>query len=316
MRQAIRVYAIVALVVLGALLAFWWALPNAATQQRTWVAVLYVVVAAQLWVLLVIPLGVLAASDAAHVGRRGWLVALIVLIVLAPIAARFDPLVTGIQRVLDPGCGDLCGLELGSQSHNLYLALWTVALIPVPLAALIYTLMPARDTSHIRLGATIGWRRLIVILAIIGAVMMGALGYLANSDFIFTHFSSGTPNHIVFVGYLSQLLDEIWFTLLDALPVAVACLALARVARAGQRAWLAGWCSIIVLALLAANLTALSGAALVAFGSVLARELMDYQPQLQVISAVVPVVVLLLALIYALTTLRPVRTQMAALAAG
>lgn len=276
-----------------------------------------VVVAAQLWVLLVIPLGVLAASDAAHMGRRGWLVALIVLIVLAPISARFEPLVTEIQNVLNPGCGvEFCGLEFGSQSQNFYLALWTMALIPVPLAALVYTFVPARDASPIQLSATTGRRRLIVIGAIVGAVVMGALGYLVTSDFIFTHFSSGTVAHIQFVNAVSQTLDQVWFMLLNALPVAVASVALARAVRAGQHAWLAGWCAIILLALLAANLFALSAAALVAFGSVQARGLMDYQPQLQVISAVVPIVILLLALIYALTTMRPVRTQMAALAAG
>ena len=77
-----------------------------------------------------------------------------------------------------------------------------------------------------------------------------------------------------------------------------------------------GWIAVIVLAMLAANLYALEATVLLfSRNSVVARGLASLQPQMQSIGAVVPVVVLLVALIYALTVLRG-RAQAAALAAS
>lgn len=304
MRQAMRVYAIVAVVVLGALLAVWWTLPDGLAQMRGWIAVLNLVVAAQLWVLLVVPLGVLVASDAGHARRRGWLATISALTVLAPIAARFDSLVAEMQDLFSSNPCLACTLGSGGQSQFLSLAGWTAALLPVPLAALIYslTLGGRAAGAPAALGEGSGMRRVIVVFAILGIVVMAALGFLANSDFIVTHFSSGTPAHILFIGAMWMLLYQVWLVLLDALPVAVATLALAHAIRTNRRGWLAGWIAILALAMLVANLFALAATALLFTpNSAWAPGLADVQPQLQDISAVVPVVVLLVALIYALT---------------
>jgi hypothetical protein len=91
MQRVIRVYAIVDLVALGAFFAIYfsngWGAP-------LWNLVAYEVanLVAQLWVLLIIPLGVLSGSDAARLGRRGWLVAFIALTVVAVAAPRINDL--------------------------------------------------------------------------------------------------------------------------------------------------------------------------------------------------------------------------------
>lgn len=316
MRRAIRVYAIVALVALGVFLAVWWASPFGVTSLRSWSVMLNLVEGAQLWVLLVIPLGVLAGGDAAHIGRRSWLSIFIALIVLAPIAAQIEPLTNNVQYLLAPSCSSgPCALDPGDLAQLLFWPSWAGALLLIPLAALLYTVTSTRIASHTPAdasgapgapGAGRSERHLIAVCAVIGLVVMSVLGYLANSDFILMRFGSGTLGHILYVGQLQIVLRTVWFTLLNALPVTVASLAMMHAARAGRHGWLAGWIAVVVLAMLAANLFALvaavqdfSAAASSQGGSI------AFQQQIQDASIVTPVVVLLAALLYALTTMRP-----------
>lgn len=330
MRQAIRVYAIVALVVLGAFLALEWASSFGITNQIGWMGVFGLMVVAQLWVLLVIPLGVLAASDAARMGRHGLLEAFIVLLVLAPFAASVDVLATDIQHLLNPTCG-FC--VFGAPS--LFQAGLAAAFLPIPLVALISTVAPARKAPQFQadgsdeLGADRAHadagqgeqrvRRVITVWAIIGLVVLGALSYLGNSDFIMMRFGSGTIEHIEFVGDLRSLVYGLWFALHNALPVAVVSLAMISAARAGRRGWLAAWIVVGALAMLATNLLGLittllaftgppspTDSGLVAFVWQLGSSQLA---QMQTLSEVVPLVVLLLALLYALILMRPQTRQ-------
>lgn len=257
--------------------------------------------------LLVVPLGVLAAVDAARLGRHAWFAALVALLVIAPIAARLEPLAATVQNLVNPACP--CGSDLGEQSRLVFLAGQMAALLPIPLATLIYSVMPEGRAAHAPVGLGRGTRRLIILCAVIGFVVMGALGYLVNSDFILTHFGSGTVAHIMFVGALRQLLDQVWFALLDALMVAVASLALAHAVATGRHEWRAGWIAIVVLAMVTANFFVLATSTWLPLP--ITERLAPYQPQLQDISAAMPGVVMLLALVYA-ATMRPPRAQLQA----
>jgi hypothetical protein len=267
----------------------------------------------QLWVLLVIPLGVLAASDAAQVGLRGWLAAFIALIVLAAIAPYIEVLSATAQNVLAPRCApDPCYPDLGEQSRLMIVAPWIGAFLPVPLASLIYTYTSARGMPRDQPNTDRGELRLMVVCAVIGFVIMGALGYLAKSSFLEEHLGYGSVAQIMFVGNLNASLSNVWNLLLLPLPVAVSSLAMVDGARMGRRVWVAGWIVLAVLAVLVANLDSLLFVTATISDIPSYGWLVGLLPQLQDAGAVAPVVVMLVALLYAFTT-RP-RQRAAALA--
>lgn len=311
MRQAIRVYASVALGVLGVFLLVWWISPFGVTSSRPWFAVLNLVVGMQLWVLFVVPLGVLAGSDAAHAGRRGWLVAFIVLTVLAPVGAQLEQLGQQVQQLLAASCpSGPCAPVSGDPSSFPVWAGWVVATLLVPLAALVYTWTSARHAPStqggVRGDSDLGERRLLVVYAILGLVVMSVLGVLANSDFLLRQFASGTVAHILYVTSLQGLLYAMWVTLLLALPIAIASLAMADAARADRRVWLISWIALVVLAVLVAQLLALVATVQdFATGLTPLGWVVTFQQQMEVASVVAPLVVLAVALIYALSMMRP-----------
>ncbi len=233
MQRVIRVYAIVDLVVLGAFFAIYSAIGNG-TYRSVWNAVANLTLGAQLWVLLVIPLGVLAGSDAARLGRRGWLAAFSALTVLAVVAPRVDQLADTIHYLLSPPNAPSL-FSSGWLYSFIFRAELIVAFLPVPLAALIYAVMPAQSVARAQSGTCRGTRRLIVVGAVIGLIVMGVLGPLGNFPILAAHAGPSTLEQIVHLGDVRQLLFTVWVMLLDALPVAIASLAMVDAARAGRR---------------------------------------------------------------------------------
>ncbi len=307
MRQAIRVYAIVALVAmvgLWVLQTAWWAGAVSFTASTGLAVALELAMEAQLW-LLVMPLGVLATSDAARAGRRGWLWLFIALMVVAPFAANIETLSSAIQ----PG-------SLQSP-QPIVLVGWAVAFLLVPLAALIYSLMSAQPVAggvEAAPNASQGERRTLIISACAGIVVMSVLSYLMNSQFLFS-LPLGTNffDHTMLIIQLQGVARALWFTLAP-LPVTVASLALAHAAQTSRRGWLAGWIALIPLALLTADLGSPVGIGLIA-AVIGARssEQIPFFDQLPVASIVAPAVIMLVALLYALTVMRP-RGRAAAIA--
>ncbi|HEU0026149.1 MAG TPA: hypothetical protein VFQ25_03460 [Ktedonobacterales bacterium] len=175
MRQAIRVYAIVALVVMGALVIGLWTHPASFFREHGWVDwTLGVVLGFQLWVLAVIPLGVLAASDAARARRRGWLALFIALLVIAPFAAWILPLSASVKILLFaspcPSSGDCLGVSVGMPPFVTQ-AGWVVAFLAIPIAALVYSLASPRTAAgRATAEADQGERRALSVWAIVGIV--------------------------------------------------------------------------------------------------------------------------------------------------
>ncbi len=65
-----------------------------------------------------------------------------------------------------------------------------VAFLPVPIAALVYSLTAARSAPEpAAADANQRERRTIIVSAIVGIVIMTALGYLGNSNFLFFQFA-------------------------------------------------------------------------------------------------------------------------------
>ena len=325
MRQAIRVYAIVALVAMGALVAGVLTHPASFFGEHGWIEwTLGVVLGFQLWVLAVIPLGVLAASEAARAGRRGWLALFIALLVLAPIAAWIMPLGASVQILLFaspcPSGGGCPGVSIGAPPFVTQVG-WAVAFLPIPIAALVYSFTSARNVAgRAAAEADQGERRALSVWAIVGIVVMGALGYLATTGILFRLLGQGSPAQVEKIFESGFMLSAVWIAL-TALPVAVASAALAHAARTGRWGWLAGWIALTALALLSAGpeiwLRMLNpmmdayilnnpwiGAILPAPNSVAAIA-PGIPPAQYMVSVVAPVVIMLVALLYARFVMGP-----------
>ncbi len=311
MRQVIRVYALVALVAMVALEVGLWAHPESVVGGQRWFDMtLGVVVGLQLWVLFVIPLGVLVASDAALVGRRGWLALFIALIIIAPFAAWINTLTNNIQYLLSQyllsiSCQfDVCSpaVPVGAPWQVTQVG-WAVAFLPVPIAALVYSFRSAQNLAALvpAEGAK-GARRTLIICSIAGIALMSALGFLGTAGYLQVLFSRGSITQALMIASLRSVLSILW-TVLFALPVAIASAALAHSAQTGRRAWLAGWITLVPLMLLTANLGSFWGAILI----LRAEGVTSGSIPTQVVTAgiVAPVAVMLLALIYALVVMRP-----------
>ncbi|HEU0026905.1 MAG TPA: hypothetical protein VFQ25_07290 [Ktedonobacterales bacterium] len=326
MRQAIRVYAIVALVAMVAFVAAWLTHPASFFREQGWVDwTLGMVLGLQLWVLPVVPLGILAASDAARAGRRGWLALFIALLVLAPIAFWLNSLAFSIQILLFASpCGsgaDCPGVSLGIAPFVTQ-AGWAVAFLSIPIAALVYSLTSARSVAERveAAEASQGERRALSLWAIVGIVVMSALGYLATAHVLYRLFGNGSPLQVEKFLELQLMLPVVW-SALAALPVAIASAALAHAARTGRWGWLAGWIALAALALLSTSpeiklrmINPMMDAYIlnnpwIAFffpeptGAITITPLIP--PAQYIISIVAPVVIMLVALIYALTVMRP-----------
>jgi hypothetical protein len=103
MRQVIRGYSVVALVVLIALFVV--LVTNLANTDGValspshWLAsALSAVLGFQIWALLVVPLGVLAAYSASQSSQRGWRALFIILLILAPLFAAAQSLVGEFRK--------------------------------------------------------------------------------------------------------------------------------------------------------------------------------------------------------------------------
>jgi hypothetical protein len=264
----------------------------------------------QLWVALVIPLGVLAASDAARAGRRGWLALLIALLVIAPIAFWIGPLIFYLPLSLIPPCLPNAACPPGPRGAAPLVvpAGWTVTFLPVPLAALVYSLTSARSAAEYAPAATEtdqSERRALIICAIAGIVVMSALDYPKASQFLFVQFGLSSLPTIAAVANRQILLLTLW-PALAALPVAIASMAMAHAAQTGRRGWLAGWIALIPLALLSASLgfPGTESLILAATGII---SLIPFEAQFLAVSIAAPVASMLVALLYALTVMRPRR---------
>ena len=333
MRQAIRVYAIVALVAMAAFVAALLTHPASFFREQDWGDwTLGVVLALQLWVLLVIPLGVLAASDAARAGRRGWLALFIALLVIAPIAFWIDSLAFSVQILLfatpcasNTGCP---GVSLGIAPFFTQ-AGWAVAFLSIPIAALVYSLTSARSVARpAEVEAGQGERRTLIVWAIVGIVVMSALGYLATAHVLYQLFGNGSPLQVEKILELQLMLPVVWITL-AALPVAIASAALAHAARTGRWGWLASWIALVALALLSAGPEFQLRMSVPWMDAYILRNpwLASLFPEQTsaitstpgipagqyMVSVVAPVVVMLVALLYARFVMRP-RPRAAALA--
>ncbi len=273
---------------------------------------LYYVFELQLWVLLVIPLGVLAASDAARTGRRGWLALFIVLIILAPVAPWINSLINNIQVLLAGPCFLNGACSSGGAPWLVTQVGWGVAFLPVPIAALVYSFMSARSAAGpAATEAGQGERRALIVCALVAIAVMSALGYLGISGFLIYQFGS-RAQRLVGVSLQGEALTI--GLMLAALPVAIASMAMAHAAQTSRPGWLAGWIALIPLALLTADLGSLWGWSLIAaLNGAQTSDQIPYFQQLRVVSIVAPVVIMLVALIYALTVMRP-RSRAAALA--
>ncbi|HEX8981766.1 MAG TPA: hypothetical protein VF792_03270 [Ktedonobacterales bacterium] len=258
---------------------------------------------------MIIPLGVLAASDAARACRRGWRALFITLIILAPIAAWFYPLAGNLQILFTlysspcNGSATCTPIQYGTPLLVTQIG-WAVAYLPIPIAALVYSLAPAQSaTASAATEADQGERRALIVWAIVGIVVMSALGYLATSPFLFLQFGNGSPERMEMILPLRMMLNTVWVAL-AALPVAIVSMALAHAAETGRRGWLVGWIALAALTLLTASpvfplamhepwtesfiLAALGGAGQQAPDDLYIK-----------VSIVAPVVIMLVALIYA-----------------
>lgn len=315
MRQAIRVYAIVALVVMVAFVAGLWARPYGVVldpHDTLGLAVFYLY-GLQAWVLLLIPLGVLAASDAGRAGRRGWLALFAALLVIAPLGAWSAQLTDAIQNLLIGPCvngGPACAAGSPDAPDIITQAAWIVAFLPIPIAALSYTFAPAtRVARQTAADFSQGERRALIVWSVIGAIVMAALGYLGTTQWSFESlvalFGYGSFEQTATIFNIQGALSTFLFVL-AALPVAVASMALAHAAQTARRGWLAGWIALAVLTLLTLDLGTLWGVTLI--GAMTGAQSSDQMPFLApmlVISIVTPVVVMLVALVYALVVMRP-----------
>ncbi|MDE3231069.1 MAG: hypothetical protein KGO05_14420 [Chloroflexota bacterium] len=317
MRRAIRVYAIVALVAMVVFLVGLWTSPSryaGGETLRAWA--LYYVYLLQLWVLLIVPLGVLAASDAARAGRRGWLAVLIALIVLAPFAAWINTLTNTVGALLAGPCLPNADCPSGPFGAPMWViqAGWVVAFLPVPIAALVYSLTVARSAPAPS-DASPREQRTLIVSAIVGIVVMTALGYLGASDYMLPLFGPLSIANAEMALNLDILLGSLWLTL-AALPVAIASMALAHAAWTRSRGWVTGWIALAVLALLTVDIGSMAGFSLIAtMTGAHSSDQMPYLQLLQVISIVAPAVIMLMALVYALAVERPRPTAVALAAA-
>lgn len=309
MRRATRVYAIVALVAMVVFLIGLWTSPDRYGGGQSWLAMaLFWVYGLQLWVLLIVPLGVLAASDAARAGRRGWLTLLIALLVIAPFAAWLGTLVNNVGGLLAGPCLPNADCPSGSfeAPWQVIQAGWVVAFLPIPIATLVYSLASTRSAARpTATGASQSEWRTLVVWAIGGIVIMGALGYLGTSNFLFGQLAHRSLADAEIAQNLQVVLSSLWLTL-AALPVAVASAAMEHAARTRHRVWLAGWIALIALALLTADLGSLFGLALIStITGAHSSDQMPYFQSLSVVSVVAPVAIMLVALVYAHAVQRP-----------
>lgn len=306
MRQVIRVYALVALVAMVALEVGLWAHPESIMGGQSWFDMTVgAVIGLQLWVLFVIPLGVLVASDAALVGRRGWLALFIALIIIAPFAAWINTLTNNIQYLFSMSCQfDVCSpAGTVGMPWQVTQVGWAVAFLSVPIAALVYSFLSAQNpASLVSAEGAKGGRRTLIICAIAGIALMSALGYLGTARYLMVLFSRGSITQELMIASLQSMLFILWIVLF-ALPVAIASAALAHSAQAGRRAWLAGWIMLVPLALLTANLGSFWGAILILHAEGVTSG--SIPTQVVTTGIVAPVAVMLIALIYALVVMRP-----------
>lgn len=303
MRQANRVYAIVALIVMIVFLVGLWTSPGGYAGGQTWMdKALYYAFGLQLWILLIVPLGVLAASDAARAGSRGWLALFIALLVIAPFAAWISTLTNNIEVLLAGPCLPDAACPSGpfGAPWPVTQAGWVVAFLPIPIAALVYFLTAARGAPEPAAAeANQRERRTIFVSAIAGIVVMSALRYLGTSNFLFFQFAHLSIVSAEMALNAQNVLFALWLTL-AALPVAIASVALAHAAQTSRRGWVVGWIALIVLALLTADLGSMVTWGLIA--SVTGAQSSDQMPYLQslrVISIAVPAAIMLVALVYA-----------------
>ncbi len=260
---------------------------------------------------MVIPLGILAASDSARAGRHGWQAIFIALIVLAPIAEWIYPLASYVQVLFFPPCDSAnylaCQPFSFMQPQMVTHLSWAVACLPIPIAALVYSLLSVQHPAgQATSEAGRGERRALIVCAIVGIVVMSVLGYMANAPV--EPIQEGSPESVVKLVQLHALIFAVWLVL-AALPVARTSMALAHAARVGRRRWLAGWIPLVALALLTGGI----GFDLVIFGqqmnafvhAAIGGSINQVTAMIHAVSSVAPAVVMLVALIYAVVVMRP-----------
>jgi hypothetical protein len=283
------------------------------------------VVALQLWTLLVIPLGVLVASEAARARRSGWLGLLVALLVLAPVAFWFGPLVADVQNlpaVLHPS-GQVIGY---SSSPTITDVGQAIGLLSLPVAALIASFMPFMSSAsgsspsvatsqHATAAPTSaeagrGELRTLIGGALVSLVVMSVLGYLGNTDSLAQYAMShpapgqgpfGDPSGAFFA---QGLANTLW-TPLVALPVAVVSLALAHAAQTGRHGWLAVWIGLLVVVVLATATGAFRYTGLIYLVAASFDLHVPTLQQIELVSLGAPALIMLVALVYALTAQRP-----------
>jgi hypothetical protein len=322
MRQAIRGYSVVALVVLSALffvlVTNWDNVVGTALSPSHWlVSALLAALGFQIWALLVVPLGVLAAYNAAQASLRGWRAFFIALLVLAPLFAAAQSLVGTFAQTLTPVCIPPCSPgPFGPGPWNLsdfalYVS-YALAFFPIPLAALAYTFVAPQARLDAVGTVSLSVRRWLITGAMIALVIMPGLDYLGNSNLIFgfvaAHASPG-PGAFTAVSYafnLQHLLSALWVAL-AALPTAVASLALVSAVQTGRRLWTIGWAALAVLALLATSSNSFFSTFIIFDAARLAIPSLA-TPSVQAfltLGGVIPALIMLLAIVYALMVMRP-----------
>jgi uncharacterized membrane protein len=164
-----------------------------------------------------------------------------------------NDLINAIYYLLSP---HYALISLGSLALFIGATEWTVALLSIPLAAVVYAFTPDPSAARDQSDTSRGTRRLIVVGAIISLVVLGVTGAIATFPILESHVGPLTADQISYLGYVRFLLSTVWGTLLDALPVAIATLAMVDAARAGRRAWVTGLIVLAVLDVLVAGLSA------------------------------------------------------------
>jgi hypothetical protein len=310
MRWVIRIYALVALLALGAFLLIWVpAVNGGALPSRFTLRLVYLVNGVSLWILVVIPLGVLAGSAAARQGQRRWRAVFVALTVLAAIAPSVAVLLSTVHDLfIPPSIPTVHGVPILPTTPALDTtgALWSpiftwvewiAALLLVPAAALAYTLAPSRSAP----GADMGRRgqRLILVGAICSLIIVAALGPTAIRP-IPVLPSDPRAQQTVFTAY--TLLHILWTMLSVAVPVAIASLALADAAWAGRRTWSVSLIVLGVVAVLATNLFTVVSVALDVFAVDLHGQPLPFGPLFDILEVGAPLALLLGAAAYALAT--------------
>jgi hypothetical protein len=327
MRQVIRTYAVVALVLMTLLLLVWF-IGGLRHLGELWIFVAIF----QLWLWPLIPLGVLSACDAARVGRRGWSILLIALTVLSPFAINAASVVGSIVLAVTPPCAPAdCSLNTPSPVDTpIFVAGdigWIVGILAIPLAALIYSLVIANNNAPVSLAVERGERRILIIGAIVCIIVMVPLTSLATTgilpDWAGAQVDLPLEEWGTLMSQMSNLqyiLDAFWLALV-ALPAIVASVALAHAIQTRRIVWQIGWAALIALTLFTESIANSETIYYILEGGLRLDEwpvlwptrLFHFVEQaLHVTGVVIPALVMVVALIYAYMVMHPSQPRAAA----